>query len=63
VIGDDFVSGRHTRISPVADEIVLEDLDSTNGTVLNGRRIVSAQTLRPGDVIEIGAVKMEVSRS
>ncbi len=63
VIGDDFVSGRHARVAPVGDEVVLEDLESTNGTVLNGRKVVSAQSLRPGDLIEIGAVKLEVNRS
>lgn len=33
---------------------VLHDLDSTNGTLLNGRRLAAAERLRDGDVIEIG---------
>lgn len=32
---------------------VLRDLDSTNGTLLNGRRLVAAERLHDGDVIEI----------
>lgn len=63
VIGDDFVSGKHARVSPSGDGAVLEDLGSTNGTLLNGQRVVSAQTLRPGDSIDIGTVKLKVDRS
>ena len=63
VIGDDFVSGRHARIAPAGTDVVLEDLGSTNGTVLNGARIDGAHTLRPGDVIDIGAVRLSVGRS
>jgi pSer/pThr/pTyr-binding forkhead associated (FHA) protein len=32
----------------------LEDMGSTNGTVLNGRRVRTAERLRVGDVIRIG---------
>jgi pSer/pThr/pTyr-binding forkhead associated (FHA) protein len=63
VIGDDFVSGRHARVSPVGADAVLEDLGSTNGTLLNGTLATGAQTLRPGDIIEIGAVRLKVERS
>lgn len=63
VVGDDFVSGRHARIAPAGTDVVLEDLGSTNGTVLNGARIDRSHTLRPGDVIEIGAVRLSVGRS
>lgn len=63
VIGDDFVSGRHARVSPVDGEVVLEDLGSTNGTVLNGSPVTRATTLRPGDRIDVGAVRLAVDRS
>lgn len=62
VIGDDFVSGRHARVVPSGDDVLLEDLGSTNGTLLNGGRVVRAQSLKPGDIIEIGAVKLVVNR-
>jgi pSer/pThr/pTyr-binding forkhead associated (FHA) protein len=62
VIGDDFVSGRHARISPVNDEVVLEDLGSTNGTLLNGGRVTRPTALRPGDKIDVGAVRLAVDR-
>ena len=63
VIGDDFVSGKHARISPAGDGAVLEDLGSTNGTVLNGQRISAPANLRTGDAIDIGSVRMKVDRS
>ena len=63
VIGDDFVSGKHARVSPAGDGAVLEDLGSTNGTLLNGQRLSVPQTLRPGDAIDIGSVRLKVDRS
>lgn len=62
VIGDDFVSGRHARVAPYGSEVVLEDLGSTNGTLLNGEAVSRPNALRPGDVIAIGAVRLLVDR-
>jgi pSer/pThr/pTyr-binding forkhead associated (FHA) protein len=62
VIGDDFVSTNHARIVPAPGGPVLEDLASTNGTIVNGRRITSPVALAAGDDVEIGTVKMKVSR-
>jgi len=55
--------GRHARISPAGDGAVVEDLSSTNGTVLNGVRITAPQQLRPGDTVDIGSVRLKVDRS
>ena len=63
VIGDDFVSGRHARISPVGAAVVLEDRGSTNGTFLNGTQIHAAQALRQGDSVEVGSVRLRVERT
>ena len=55
VIDDPNVSRRHAEISPdVAGHWLLVDLGSTNGTVLDGRRIEGPVKLTPGDEIEIG---------
>jgi len=62
VIGDDFVSGRHARVTPSGNDAVLEDLGSTNGTVLNGQPVSIPTSLRPGDIIDIGAVRLKVDR-
>ncbi len=63
VIGDDFVSGKHARISPSGDGAVLEDLGSTNGTILNGARLSAPSQLRAGDAIDIGSVRLKVDRA
>ena len=41
----------------------LEDLCSTNGTLLNNRPVNAPQTLRSGDFIAIGTVRLKVDRS
>jgi pSer/pThr/pTyr-binding forkhead associated (FHA) protein len=52
-LADEWVSRRHARICRVDDEFVLQDLDSSNGSYVDGVPIVSC-VLRPGDWIQIG---------
>jgi len=59
-IDDDFASGQHARFQTVRGLWYIEDLGSTNGTTLNGRRILSAQLLKKRDKIEIGHTVMTV---
>jgi pSer/pThr/pTyr-binding forkhead associated (FHA) protein len=62
IINDDFASGQHARFKVARDLWYVEDLGSTNGTWLNGRRIHAAQLLKRGDKIKIGhAVLIVVS--
>ena len=53
-ISDPEVSRRHARFSMQNENVLVEDLGSTNGTFLNGERISSPQQLRAGDVITLG---------
>ncbi|MBG0788453.1 MAG: FHA domain-containing protein, partial [Anaerolineaceae bacterium] len=53
-ISDPEVSRRHSRFLMQEDNVIIEDLGSTNGTFLNGQRIASPQQLRAGDVITLG---------
>jgi serine/threonine protein kinase len=53
-IRDITTSRRHFRIDFIAKDIRLVDLDSRNGTYLNGSRIESPQILKIGDKIRIG---------
>jgi ABC transport system ATP-binding/permease protein len=48
------VSRRHARLRMHADGYLLEDLGSSNGTFLNGQRLVESQLLRAGDRIGLG---------
>ena len=54
VIDDPNVSRRHAEVRPQGGAWVLSDLGSTNGSVLNGRRIEEPEVIEPGDEIEIG---------
>lgn len=54
---DESVSRVHARLDRDGENWVLVDLDSTNGTYLNGERIRESK-LKNGDVIEIGDTKL-----
>jgi pSer/pThr/pTyr-binding forkhead associated (FHA) protein len=60
VIDDGFASGHHARFRSVRGLWYVEDLGSTNGTSLNGRRIHAAQLLKKSDKIKIGHTIMIV---
>ena len=47
------VSRKHLRLDRLGDEISIEDLQSTNGTLVNGD-IILRHRLRPGDRIQLG---------
>jgi pSer/pThr/pTyr-binding forkhead associated (FHA) protein len=51
---DRTASRRHARISREGDSYYLEDLGSTNGTFLNGRRITRKTLLTPGAPFRVG---------
>jgi pSer/pThr/pTyr-binding forkhead associated (FHA) protein len=56
---DEFASGRHARIEPRSDGTWVEDLGSTNGTFVNGRR-VTAERLQAGDVVRVGQTELRL---
>ena len=57
-IDDNFLSHRHSRIFKDNDGFFIEDLDSTNGTFLNGREVTDeAVELLDGDRICVGQVE------
>jgi pSer/pThr/pTyr-binding forkhead associated (FHA) protein len=58
---DEFASAHHARIEPRPDGVWVEDLDSTNGTFVNGKRI-AAERLDPGDVVRIGQTELRLER-
>lgn len=59
-IDDDFASGQHARIQTVRGLWYVEDLGSTNGTEVNGRRVMTTQVLKKRDKITIGHTVMTV---
>lgn len=59
VLVEDMVSRRHARIECGDEQIVIEDLGSTNGTFVNGEKIKRA-TLKEGDRVLIGTSILKV---
>ena len=51
------VSRRHARISIAGDEVTVEDLGSSNGTFVGGKK-VGARRLADGDVLELGSATL-----
>ncbi|MDR1421815.1 MAG: FHA domain-containing protein [Coriobacteriales bacterium] len=62
VIPATYVSGRHARFAQLGDNLIIEDLGSTNGTTVNGEAIGGAMQLLVGDTVGIGEVTLRVSR-
>jgi pSer/pThr/pTyr-binding forkhead associated (FHA) protein len=58
VIDNLAVSGEHAVIQMAGEQVFLEDLNSTNGTYVNGKAI-KRQQLQSGDEIEIGKYKIK----
>lgn len=54
LINDAEVSRRHARISIQAGNYVIEDLGSTNGTFVNGQKLVGPRVLKVGDTLMFG---------
>lgn len=61
VIGNDTVSVHHARLVYQLNQWWLQDLNSTNGTYLNGQRLVTSAVLTSGDMIGFGEVNLLVT--
>jgi Domain of unknown function (DUF1707)/FHA domain len=54
------VSWRHAEFRPSQDDWMLVDLDSTNGTHVNGWRAGTGFRVRPGDRVRFGTVRFRI---
>ena len=60
VLRDPEVSRRHAVLRRSGESVVIEDLDSTNGTFVKGERIRRPITVGPGDQVRIGRTTLEI---
>jgi FHA domain-containing protein len=60
VVEDPEVSRRHAVLRRSGGSVVVEDLDSTNGTFVNGERIRSPIMVGPGDQVRVGGTTLEI---
>jgi len=54
VINDAEVSRKHARLTLEGDRFKIEDLNSTNGTYINGQRLIGPHVMAVGEVILFG---------
>jgi pSer/pThr/pTyr-binding forkhead associated (FHA) protein len=62
IVDAGLISRVHCRLTALADgELEIKDLESTNGTYVNGERIETAR-LAPGDRLQVGRVELVALR-
>ena len=60
ISNDPYASDFHARVSAQNGQTRVEDLGSTNGTYVNGRRITAPTGVVKGDTVQIGKTLLEV---
>lgn len=60
VVDDDAVSNDHLELSRHGGAVLATDLDSRNGTRLNGRRLDRPTRLRHGDTLTLGSTRLQL---
>jgi FHA domain len=58
--GDEFASAHHARVESRRGGVWVHDLGSTNGTFVNGERVVGARRLSSGDVLRVGSTDLRL---
>lgn len=62
VLEDDYVSNEHALLMLRGQQWWVEDLNSRNGTLLNGMRLSDTTVISPGDVITIGNTRLKMEQ-
>ena len=62
VLGDPEISRLHAKLEPQAAGVLVKDLDSGNGTFIDGERIAS-RLWEPGQTLRLGGIQFELRRS
>ena len=60
VLRDHEVSRSHARFESRNGVVYVDDLESSNGTFLNGRRVTEPIEVREGDAVDVGTTRMMV---
>lgn len=59
-IPESSVSSHHAEIIRRGSEIVVKDLNSTNGTFINGQQITGEGVLKPGQILRLGQIELRL---
>jgi len=60
---DELVSRLHARVTPAEEGLIVEDLGSRNGTVVNGTQILEPTHVGIGDLVHVGYTTLKVLRA
>ncbi|MBI2709778.1 MAG: FHA domain-containing protein [Actinobacteria bacterium] len=61
VVDDTYASQVHARVFARDGHVMVEDLGSTNGTLLNGERVGGPRPMQRGDRLQVGRTVLEVA--
>jgi pSer/pThr/pTyr-binding forkhead associated (FHA) protein len=56
--GESTVSRRHAALVLTGGMAIVRDLGSTNGTFVNGMKVTAEASVRPGDELQVGAIRL-----
>lgn len=59
-IPDGSMSSHHCEVVLQGNDIVLRDLNSTNGTFINGEQLTGEAVIKPGQIIRLGSIEMRL---
>lgn len=59
-IAEASVSSHHAEILLRGSEVVIKDLNSTNGTFINGEQVTGEAPLKPGQILRLGKIEMRL---
>jgi pSer/pThr/pTyr-binding forkhead associated (FHA) protein len=54
------VSRQHCLLRITADGVLIRDLASTNGTLVNGTRLIGERPLADGDLVQVGPLVLQL---
>ena len=60
ITDDSFISSHHARIEVRPEGTWVVDLNSTNGSFVNGQRLTGERSVRKGDRIQVGSTVLEM---
>lgn len=57
------VSSHHCEIVLRGNDVVVKDLNSTNGTFINGQQVTGEGVLKPGQILRLGQIEMRLENA
>jgi pSer/pThr/pTyr-binding forkhead associated (FHA) protein len=59
-ISEGSVSSHHCEVLLRGKDVIVKDLNSTNGTFINGERVTTEAPLKPGQILRLGQIEMRL---